>query len=82
MLKIIGDAKVNSVFVHLKPPNVQTSPSPRTQAIINFATYHKLQLFHEQPELTDTNWMTTLLQKVNTQPPPSKLAFIIGIQLK
>ena len=72
MLKTIGDAKVNSVFVHLKPPNVQTSPSPRTQAIINFATHNKLQILYEQPETTDTLWMQNLLSKVNTQPPPSK----------
>ena len=72
MLKIIGEAKVNSVFVHLKPPNVQTSPSPRTQAIINFATHNKLQILYEQPETTDTLWMQSLLQKVNTKPPPSQ----------
>ena len=60
------------MFVYLKPPNVQTSPSPRTQAIINFATNNKLQLLYEQPETTDTNWMKDVLNKVNNQPPPSK----------
>ena len=66
ILRLIHDKSVQSVFVHLKQHASQGSPSPRTQAIINFAKHNKIPYFDENPLTTNQSWIHDVLQKVET----------------
>ena len=65
ILRLIHDKSVQSVFVHLKQHASQGSPSPRTQAIINFAKHNKIPFFDEIPLPTNQDWIHELIKKLN-----------------